>query len=366
MREIVRYIIKIMVFLFILTYQNTAFAPIGGARGILPTKETFNKAELVCAGEIKDIIDIKADEVEVYGRIIKGHWKVAQISVDNSIKGELPSNTIELQFFFPDVSMERIYFEIPFEGKRYLFFLKKDGVKYELLTRGGCLVELPINPSTGLDKIKEPLERLQLELFSAIRTKDTEIASNAIKVLSSLGIYNPEVSKILKEVSKLENPIIAVQAIASRIKFDDPSAFSEAQHFCESPFYLQSRPGGLILAIERVKNQDRIPDLIRFSRSKTTDLRRVAVYALRQMDNDFLVPVYVSLLEDEDDDVRYHAIMGIARQTDVTPVEWATNVEAFEKNPEYYVKKCQDWWEKEGNTRYPSLEAALKHFNVEK
>jgi hypothetical protein len=58
--------------------------------------------------------------------------------------------------------------------------------------------------------------------------------------------------------------------------------------------------------------------------------------------------------------------MGLAKQTNITPIEWATNTDDYNKNPDYYVAKCRDWWEKEGKNSYLSLENSLKHFNEKK
>jgi len=318
-------------------------------------KDEFERAKVVCAGKAKTITQAEQAKVTVCNASMPGYWNVAEFNIDHLIKGEVESQTIRVKFFLESSLIGGCYFEpIPVAERCLLFLIPVEGVEstYTLVCREGAIISLPPLPSQGFPATPKPSERLAAEMLEAIKSKDARIAVEAMKCLKRLYLTGPMVITALKDLSKTKDPEIAGTAIAVRIEMRDGTALADAKALIESGRCSAIQCGHIARAVERNATQDQIGELKKLVNLNDVYMRRAVIYVFRVMKNKSLLPYLVTALDDEDNEVRFNALMGLSEM--LGPMRAAGEVVTFTRTgrQEECIKLWKDWWDREGKTRY--------------
>jgi hypothetical protein len=335
--------------------------PIEAALGAGPigeiSKNSVERAKIICAGKVRTVQQVESDTVSVTGLAIDGNWQEADFFIDHLIKGDVTSAHVMVRFFVPCDSMQGIYFEAVPEGRRCLLFLvpRVDHENtYVLLNRTGSVVVLAPEPPVGIGHAAQT-ERLKSELLGAAAAEETWIAVPALRSLLRIGLTDIEVIEILKEASMKDDRAVAGTALALRICLMDKTSLNFAKTFVESGKCPESQCKEIEAALRLLTAPHFFTDLQDMFRSPSVFLRRGASYALRCIDNDAVVPIFISALRDEDQEVRYNAVAGLASFTSKTG-QWFPAYPVFIKNQTYYISRWEKWWETEGKDMHGKID----------
>jgi len=183
-------------------------------------------------------------------------------------------------------------------------------------------------------------ERLQAELLAAFGSNDAGIACRAVRSVAALGMADAQVIAALTRVSEHHDVALAASALAARIELGDAEAIPAARALVESGYYAENVLG---LALRNLTRPEYVEVLTQLLGSRSAALRRGAAYALRENEAQEVVPALAAALDDEDREVQYHAVMGMAKRIRLEP-GWAAAYEVFLKDPDTYLQRWREWW----------------------
>jgi len=324
------------------------------------TKDSMQRAEIICAGRVQAVHYEGDGTVSVAGQPIAGNWQVADFVIDHLIKGETAAKRIRVRYFVPRDSMRGIHFDVLPEERRCLLFLvlmAGQESTYALVNRTASVIPLSSNLPYGVEASAAQSEHLKRELLEAIATEETWIAVAALRSLVQIGLADDKVIEILKAASTGEDKAIAGTALAMRISLMDKTALPQSRAFMESGARPESQCKEIGAALRQLTAPHFFSDLQQMIQSPAVLLRRGASYALRYADSDAMVPAFISALEDTDQEVRYNAVAGLASFTSKTG-KWFPAYPVFIKNQATYIDLWKNWWETEGKTRYGKVEGS--------
>ena len=340
-----------------LTFRE-AEAPIFGVPRDEMRKEWLQTADAVYAGTAFQIADGRPGKLPVGKSEINGQWVLADFRVDDVIKGPA-AEQVSVEFFRPPDTFVTPMASVP-PKVRCLLFLKSADEKqplYRLLEpRGptGSVIFLAPEPPLGLDKKTDAAERLSLELVNTVLNGKPGIAISAIHNLKTLEIPKEIVLPALQTVSKDKNPELMVCAIATRISIGDKTAVTEAMTLVEAGKCSEPQRQEIGDSMRDLTAPEYVDQLNQIFHSKDVFLRRGAIYALRQSKaTNAVLPILGGALQDVDTEVKYHAMMGIARRIpDGTGTPPAPAYRLFLEKPQEYLLPWLAWWDK-NKDRYP-------------
>jgi hypothetical protein len=193
--------------------------------------------------------------------------------------------------------------------------------------------------------------RLWQEMGTAVldRTIQSRDRVRGVQWVERLHVRPEQTRAFLRDLSGSSEDAIAAQALRQRIRGQDEGAVRQAVDRIVDG-RMASRPSAQLtesLKFSTLTDAQTLAALGEALRSNDASLRESAAYALRQTDADAVVPLLVSVLNDPDPMVAYHAVMGLGRlEPGAGPP--GPMLDAFDADRRKYISAWQAWWNDDG------------------
>ena len=289
----------------------------------LDLERLTNKADLIIIGRVNSVSNA--------GRAI------ATLSIDKVVKGEAEAQTVDFQFF-PNLPSAYVRVQPKLFG---MFFLKRNeaGSGYQVLDPTYPAV---IAPANAVLSKEEGLERTVNIVGQVLLTsRAAEDRRVAVSVLRSA--QTDRATELLRQGVTDKDTVVKMQSISALLNRGDIETLGIAERTLLNP------PAGtdqylldnISAALEGIKDPRAIPALQRLLRSSSSRTRQSVASALRQMRSMEAVEGLIIALGDNDRDVRYEAVIGLAELTGQN--QWAPSMGKFERDEQHYLDHWKEW-----------------------
>lgn len=322
-----------------------------GPTPVLDVIELTNEADLICKGEVVNTVLNKEN------RILYKTYKLPKVEAlfraDQVIKGQPEGETITIEFpssyFSLGLAPENLQ-----KGEYCLVFLKKiENSVYRFATFHHG--KLPISRSrmnsiVEKDSLKK---RIEMELINSLRDANPTVVLSSTRQLgkmkSRLGLES------LEKLADNDDVFIRVEAIIALLRIGSPAGISAGLDFLEiveRSREIENLKKRVCYAFEEITDPALVPNLAPLLQSNNFLLRRGVIRALRFMRDTSTVPCLVKALDDNDSEVRYNAVIGIAETTGKMEGGWGPAVSTFRSNETKYIQHWKNWWSQGGKSKY--------------
>lgn len=305
---------------------------------ILDLPALTRDSNLIVVGTTMSVRDIGVITLSWQGQEIPARRKLAELRISRILKGHPASSMVTFQFVetvpfsgFADIRV----------GEFGMFFLKPD-------SSNGLTVTNPYYPSvvsapdasvtTGID-----FERVVTEVSYVLVSAQTSFDSKVRAVAALERVNTPAVTKALRLAAGSTNENLRLEAVTTLLNKNDISKLETAERaLLQTPVgadrYLINR---LASALERIKDPEAIPALVRLLSARYARARRSAAAAIRNIGTDAAIEPLTKALYDNDQEVRYHAVMGLAMLTGQDT--WGPSIDRFNKEEQRYLAYWRKW-----------------------
>ena len=300
------------------------------------------QSTLVCKVAVISVEEAGPSSRELNGRFVPVNIKVARARVESVIKGDAAGEQIAIEVLAHDV--------IPFAsleaGEHRLLFLAADTRAGHYVLADPFTAVMNIGAGKTVFRSAEPLKRLEQEIAASLLDSDASVRLDALEQYPNLG-FDDSIETV-RQAANLADAATQAAALSALIKMGDLSSLRAAAAFVE-----EGREGALKVAaaIARIRNSAAVSELVEFAASENPMLRANAVRSLRELADGRAVGALVRALEDPQPDVRYDALIGLAR-TDKSDSAWAPARDFFDGNEAQYVNRWKQWYESTGRRKY--------------
>jgi hypothetical protein len=304
----------------------------------LDLSKLTRESSLIVVGKIMSMRDTGEGVLSLQGRSIPVQKKIGKIQVSRILKGQSSEPTITFElvqtivwYGIKDVRVEQVG----------MFFLKSNANNGFIVTNYyyPFVVAATATPRGG----DSDYERVLAEVMNVLALPQTTWVDKyaAIDILRQ--IETPAISASLRLAAKSGDMRVKLRAVAVLLHRNDISELEFAEKM------LSRRPSGiapdlinnLAYALHGVKDPKAIPTLMRLLRSRDVEVRRSSALALRQTGSDAAINPFMKALYDNDRDVRYHAVMGLAEIT--KQYSWAPARDKYDSNELHYLTYWRNW-----------------------
>jgi hypothetical protein len=306
----------------------------------LDVKDLIGRADLIVVGEVQRIRKNPQKETYQLGNLtVEATRFVATLSVDQVLKGDKGVTSVDCTYLVPDtktfVGVRRL------EEKSYrLVFLKRDGSAWEVVSRAyPSLPAVSINsvPSTGVSQAVGHALAAVID-SAAVGFDQKQLALEALATVDGIDLRS-----LLSGALTDSNADLRLSAAATLMRAGDASGLLIAEKV------LLARDPGASKAVlaqaaaavsETGRDVNALPALGRLLKAPDIRTRQSAAMALRAARSPAAVQSLVLALNDEDLEVQYSAVMGLAELTKDWPHAPAFDV--FRRSPTVFV----DYWKR--------------------
>jgi hypothetical protein len=289
-------------------------------------------------------------------------WYQAELHTIHVLTGRGLPDRFTMQY---ELGFDRPPIESVEAGKCYIIFLKVTGGRYTFADplRSKVLAD-PNVPRPG-EEVSGP-SPLIAHLSTSLRSSDRKVVLASLMALEGFAPKSVQKS-YLEPLLSSEDRMIVLQTLRTLLRLGYFEHLKQAISIAWNPppdlpgdGYTLSAGGAVMLygnvlmcqEIERIKDQEVLPELISAMESPNPALRRAASYALRQGKVRSAAPVFVKGLDDSDANTRYNCVMALAEiAQDENMYRWAPATDIFAKDEAPYIRAWKDWWEKQGKGR---------------
>jgi hypothetical protein len=297
------------------------------------------ESSLIVIGKMVSTKDLGEGVLVLRGQSIPVQKKVGKIQISRILKGQSSEPTITLEFV-----QTIVWYGIQDvrEGQVGMFFLKSNGSNGFIFTSYyyPFVVAAMAAPRDGGGS---DYDRVLAEVMNVLALPQTTWIDkvNVIDILEL--IETPAASASLRLAAKSGDKRVKLRAVAALLRRNDISELGFAENMISHPppGSNQESIDNLVSALRGVKDPKAIPTLGRFLVSRNVELRRSSAFALRRIGSDAVVNPLMKALYDNDRDVRYHAVMGLAEITKQYP--WAPAREKYDSDERRYLTYWRDW-----------------------
>jgi HEAT repeats len=309
-----------------------------------PAQVTPVRAETAPQRFLADPLDLErltynADLI-IIGRVnstSKTARATATLGVDKVVKGETDARTIDFEFF-PNRPSAYVRIQPELFG---MFFLKRNEADggYRILDPTYPAVIAPadavLSKEGGLERTVNVVGQV---LLTARAAEDRRVA---VRVLSSA--LTARATELLRQAAKDSDAVVRMQSISALLNRNDIETLAIAERTLlnppagTEPYLLEN----IAAALEGIKDPQAIPALQRLLRSSNDRTRLGVVSALRQMHVTEAVQGLVIALGDNNRDVRYEGVIGLAELTGQN--QWAPAIATFASDEQKYLDHWKAW-----------------------
>jgi hypothetical protein len=304
---------------------------------LLDLERLTNDADLIFIGRVNSTRARPPITTLVEAPGVVAQPMIASLSIDRLVKGVISAQTVDAEFVLVNVPSRYTRIEPTQFG---IFFLKKNAQgTYGVLDPTYPYVVAPSNPTVsverGLDLVVDLVGQV---LLGATSIEDRRLA---VKTLSSA--RTEKATGLLRQGAKDRDAVVRMQSISALLNRDDVATLEAAETILLNPpadteQYLLDNVSA---ALEGVRNPRAIPILQRLLKSSDSHTRLSVVAALRQMHISNAIEGLVIALSDENRDVRYEGVIGLAELTNQS--EWGPAIDTFQKDEQRYLDHWKEW-----------------------
>jgi hypothetical protein len=288
----------------------------------LDLERLTNNADLIIIGRVNSISNA-------------GH-ATATLGIDKVVKGEADARTVDFEFLPNRPTFVRIQPEV-----FGMFFLKwnEAGGGYRILDPTYPAVIAPANAvlskEGGLERTVNIVGQV---LLTSRAAEDRRVAVRVLR-----GALTARATQLLRQGAKDRDSVVRMQSISALLNRNDIETLAIAERtFLNPPVGTESYLlDNISAALEGIKDPQAIPALQRLLRSSNSRTRWGAASALRQMRVMEAVEGLVIALGDNNRDVRYEGVIGLAEFTG--QYDWAPDTETFASDEQKYLDHWKEW-----------------------
>lgn len=348
----------------------------------VPRAELVEIAEVIVAGRALKIEPGEAGELRLRGTGIRGDWRVAEIVVDDVVKGDIKRASIALKHFRPsneeDPPEASCLAKIG-EGNRYLLFLRPsdkapDGTYALIEPYASSAFRLANTPPANVARDDGIVERIEKEIANTIESEGW-ISQRTLWAARELKLKGEVIRRAVESKRKaaMQDPDASVRAKCMflrmavdhdeqslRLLWDITEGHENLIEFRRLGSFPLRRQLGLAPAIARSEDKRIQAGLAMYIKLSFEGTSPRGEKSEPKLDPDF-VPILMRLLNRLRPQDGYWAFLAL-RLIEPDVVKEYPGVVAFKQLHDEYVQKWNLWWEKEGKKKYPSFEEALATF----
>ncbi|HZF39170.1 MAG TPA: HEAT repeat domain-containing protein [Blastocatellia bacterium] len=317
-----------------MSYNAFALIPVPS----LDIEALTRDSSLIIVGEAMSVRDGGSDIIQAGGRSITARRMVVDLNVTRTIKGQVAASMIAFSYLLP---RESLGYSGVSPRQFGMFFLRSDPQK-------GLVVSNPYYPAVVAAPDPPPakgndFERVVSEVAQVLISTMTSIDDRLQSVMILDSVNTPSATMALHRAVEAADRRLRLRAIASLLRRDDISYLNLA----EKALMQDGRDsdsnllGWLAFALEGVRNRKALPSLTRLLNAHSPQVRRSAVYAIRNTGDSAAITPLSKALYDTDQAVRYQAVIGLAEISNQP--NWGPSVELFNKDEQRYLVYWRNW-----------------------
>jgi len=313
----------------------------------LRVDQLVHDSDVVAIVSVERIDDAGAITTELNGQPLPANAFVAQADVLEVIKG-MCAEKITIRY---ELLSTGIYAGLP-QRVRSVAFLRSAGGEFRFTSPFYPTLPADPKPEPSAEKSPEPdaTERVVAELGKALISSESTVSDKNFILLHAQGVPKSSraFAEALKTAEKRENNIdLRYRMIAELIGRDDVSELGHAKEWLLSTVLTPGQREMFSYAIgERLSNPLAAPSISELIRSPYTVTRRAAARALWRIGDRTTVGSLAVALQDNDNDVRYYAVRGLAVMNNEP--EWDPSIPEFSENGIRYVHHWTEWAQANG------------------
>jgi hypothetical protein len=305
----------------------------------LDLPELTAASDLIVVGQVLAIREEGRTTINTQGGPVQARQMVATLRAFRVLKGQAGAPSVSFGFLIPEVDLA--YGGVA-EKQVGMFFLKEvSKQKYEVLNPYyPSIVAAPDAPATEGAALDRVVAEVAYVLNSAKSSPDER--ERAVSILET--VETPAATEALKKAARTPGGPPSLRAVAALLRRNDASVLDLAERaLTVAP---QGAEAGvrltLALAIrDGVTTPDAVPALARLLRARDVETRRGAAAALRHVGTDSVVAPLSDALQDNDREVRYQAVLGLAAVTGQS--DWGPSIDLFTQDEQRYLEYWKDW-----------------------
>lgn len=357
-----------------------------------------HESTLILKGRVLEVHEVGTGGI-VSSTLQSLNQATASVQVDSVLKGEAKPGIITVEFQ-QNHSGNSVYAnEYSLSQSEYALFFLTGGRNGRYTFADRYTGAIPITSrNIPLAEAAHTTEgKLEAYLFASLSDPDREVAATALHQVKTLALLMQidkerfenwaEVlpSQALRKIADSDDPESQGLAYAALINLGDYSLLKKAIQFVEKPSkdsnveYWKAR---IIAAIGEIGEtrirraltvssdkraaycpsrvnipiEQAVPSLLDSLLSSTNvNLRRAAAHALRGICDPSSARFLARALDDNDREVQYDAMMGLAALEDFPADRPAPSASIFNENPAKYLGPWKSWWKTVGKQKYDSI-----------
>lgn len=304
---------------------------------VVQLSDLVDRADVIVVGTVIGVNVDGAMTFKINDNAITGERRVASVSVDEVLKGNQQLSLMNIVYGVPD---EPIGFRMPRVGTQQLFFLKRVGNTFEFASP--YYPDLPAvsgDPTTESD----PADKVIQVLGRVIRSDSVSALEKAEVMEMIRGNRSAAAIATLNTMLASRDRELSLKAAATLVSAHDYRGLALIESII-----IGSRIGvsdetyaDVLDAIRTVSDVSALPLLERAIAGGDADVREAAVRALRNIGSPQAIDALIRRLDDDEQRVRYHAVIGLAESTGKS--EWGPSFDAFLADEQRYIRAWKDW-----------------------
>lgn len=311
---------------------------VGPIPGSEPVRPAFEKADLVCFGEITDADVVKSNDKSGGSVKSSDHYQLKLHEIFKETESFPPTITLELPHD-PGASGTSLQ-----RGQSALFFLSKEPNSLFVLSNAFIGVTMFTSLSGG--SALEGLPKLETALATEARS-GTSITDrvNALQLLEGFDTLSSATMTIVAGLSSETSPEIALTSIAIQLKNNEPDSVSQLRRFL-SAYNVESAPTAILncgTALGRITDPGALRDIEVLSGSRYLSIQLGAMDALRAIKNQDSAPTLVARLDDSNEMIRYLAVMSLG-EIFSSDDAYHPSLKDFRQDQQKFVSHWKEWW----------------------
>lgn len=352
-----------------LVYEYSAFATI---KPKVDIRAVCSNANVIVAGRITsvEITDKTIRQFRSGREHEMGLWR-AVIKIEQVIKGQGIDENIAVEY--PGIRKGQTsvvdfwgYLEHLNPEERVVLFLKtneKGTGAFSFANEYRSVIRIADSPAvTHMLEAQLPLSKPEQQIASLL-TVSLDVSSIATIEQTLADLTSLEGKRAGATINTLldrsREPAIRGEALATLIRLADYTRLAEAVEFLlserESDRAVINAKVNLSIQMALVNESELVAKYyIPLLRHPTEFIRRDAFHAVRKARARIMAPELISGLEDNNQDIRYDCVMGLAGALGRTD-DWEPSKEVFQKNECDYIRRWQTWWDSGGRNEFKNL-----------
>ena len=300
---------------------------------VLALAELVHDSDFVVVGRVAAIVDGGSAAMSGGGA---GRRLSSTIVIDDVIKGPFEDSTIDVTFIQPD---EPVGFRGVVADTYGIFFLRRsDGRVGFTSPYYPYLIALPGFRSSG----QSAMDRAVDVIGNVLRSGGSD-ASQTEAIWALRGSQNAAAIAALKTSLRHANREIALRSAAALLSAGDlaglpviASALEQNRVGISDETYLTA-----LGSLSEVSQPAAAPTLERLLARGDVGTRRATIQSLRKLGVLSAAPAFIQSLDDNDVEVRHHAVMALAELTRQN--EWGPSIDAFTADERRYIAHWKEW-----------------------